>query len=160
MQQVPNSWYPSMRDSTTISETPSVSTSRLLLPPSVTDLGNQRGMNLPTLPQLSQVQGGSFGDVLPDQDHSSCSAVIQNGGLDDPALQRALMRPPPRLTRRSYTKVKFSVTRSCIDCQDCCIYRISSACSESSCEESLKSGNMYFKSTFTMCTQLKFLHSF
>jgi hypothetical protein len=106
MQQVPNSWYPSMRDSSAISETqPSVSTARLLLPPSVPDLGNQRGLNLPTLPQLGQVQGVGFGDVLPDQDHSSSSAVT-NVGLDDPALlQRALMRPPPRLTRRSYTKV-------------------------------------------------------
>jgi len=98
-----------MRDASTISETqPSVSTARLLLPPPVTDLGNQKALNLPTLPpQLSQqAQGVGFGDVIPDQDHSSSSAVT-NGGLDDPALlQRALMRPPPRHTRRSYTKVK------------------------------------------------------
>lgn len=103
-----------MRDSTTISETqPSVSTSRLLLPPSVTDLGSQRELPTTTAalpPQLNQVQGG-FGDgVLPDQDHlsSSSAGTVPNGqALDDPALlQRALMRPPPRLTRRSYTKVK------------------------------------------------------
>lgn len=93
-----------MRDSATVSETqPSVSTSRLLLPPS-------GGINnVPSLPQqqVSQVQNGFGEPQIPDQDHSSSSAVVANGAaLDNPALlQSALMRPPPRLTRRSYTKV-------------------------------------------------------
>ena len=81
VQQIPNSWYPSMRDATTVSETqPSVSTSRLqrhvdagtfvpmnnngtmFSPALVTD---QRA--LPQQQQLSQAQSG-YRDVLPEQD--------------------------------------------------------------------------------------------
>nr|XP_024384534.1 auxin response factor 7-like isoform X2 [Physcomitrium patens] len=81
MQQVPNSWYPSIRDTTTISETqPSVSTSRLQhskvepvaysvnspMYSCVTELGSQRGIST-AMSQINQVQNG-YRDVLPDQD--------------------------------------------------------------------------------------------
>ncbi|XP_073395357.1 uncharacterized protein [Physcomitrium patens] len=80
IQQTPNNWYPSIRDSTTMSETqPSVSTSRLQtkveavaysmnspIHSFANQLGSQRG--LPTaLPQVNQVQNG-YRDIMLDQD--------------------------------------------------------------------------------------------
>lgn len=82
VQQIPNSWYPSSRDTTAVSETqPSVSTSRLqrhvdagafvpmngtMFSPAVTELGSQRGLTT-ALPQVNQAQSG-YRDVLTEQD--------------------------------------------------------------------------------------------